>query len=528
MTVASTTNRKTFAGDSVTTSFGTSPVVFFDSADLTIFVVNTTSGAGTTLVENTDYTVTGGDGSTGTVNLAGGSDPWGALATGTTLVILRDLDLVQEADFVQNDGSDAEVTEDALDKLTMMAQQLSTQINRSFTLADSDVSGASTEIPTPEANTVVGWNSAGTALQNYSAVDLDLALTTPFTLTLLDDTTAAAARTTLDVSQAINSLTAETAPAVGDLLPLRDISEGADNKITLSNLWTVVNAFTQDLSPDKTADYVASYDASAAAVKKILLQDMPLPLMSISGLTYGNGDGAGAGDLTNDITITAGSCRDSTGAANLSRTSSITKQLDAAWAVGSAAGGLDTGAIGNSDYYIWLIKRSDTGVVDALFSLSSTAPTMPTSYDFKRLIGWFKRVGGAIVAFNTYETEGGGLEFQWSVPTTDVNLANTLTTSRRTDAVKVPLNFSVQAHINVVIADGAATVNAWVYCPDQADTAPASTALENIYSTASANGVRQLFVRTSATGTVAARADVATVDSYLISTIGFRWARRNS
>lgn len=163
MTVASTTNRKTFTGDSVTTSFGTSPVVFFDSADLTIFVVNTTTGAATTLTENTDYTVSGGAGSTGTVSLAGGSAPWGALATGTTLVILRELDLVQSADFVQNDGSDAGVTEDALDKLTMMAQQLSTRIDRSFTLADSDVSGVSLAIPTVEnrANKFIVFDADG-------------------------------------------------------------------------------------------------------------------------------------------------------------------------------------------------------------------------------------------------------------------------------------------------------------------------------------------------------------------------------
>jgi hypothetical protein len=131
-----------------------------------------------------------------------------------------------------------------------------------------------------------------------------------------------------------------------------------------------------------------------------------MPRAYISGLTYANN----AGDATNDLDIAIGSCRDSTNAMDMLLTSTLTKQSDAAWAVGTAAGGLDTGAVGNSDYYIWLIKRSDTGVVDALYSLSATAPTMPANYDYKRLIGWFKRTGGTIVAFHTYETEGGGLE----------------------------------------------------------------------------------------------------------------------
>ena len=114
----------------------------------------------------------------------------------------------------------------------------------------------------------------------------------------------------------------------------------------------------------------------------------------ISGLTYANN----VADATNDLDIAVGEAMDATNIYWMTLASALTKQSDVAWAVGTNQGGLDTGVVGNSDYYIWLIARSDTGVVDVLFSLSSTAPTMPTGYDFKRLIGWFKRVGGTIVA----------------------------------------------------------------------------------------------------------------------------------
>ncbi len=248
-----------------------------------------------------------------------------------------------------------------------------------------------------------------------------------------------------------------------------------------------------------------------------------IPRMHISGLTYANN----AGDATNDIDIAAGECVDSTNV-RLLQLSAITKQSDAAWAVGTNAGGLDTGAVGNSDYYTWLITRVDTGVVDVLFSLSSTAPTMPANYTLKRLIGWFKRVGGTIVAFHTYETEGGGLELTWDVPTLDINLANTLTTARRTDAAKVPLNFSTIAILNVHIDDAAGTV-ANICCPDQTDAAPSTSAapLSVINAAAAVNGAAQLFIRTSAAGLIAARATVATIDLYAVATVGFRWARRN-
>src|SRR3990167_1159356 len=181
----------------------------------------------------------------------------------------------------------------------------------------------------------------------------------------------------------------------------------------------------------------------------------------IYGLTYDNGT-----DATNDININTGGCIDSTNVRWMRLATALGKQSEVAWAVGGTTGTpvgmLDTGTVGNSDYYIWLIGRSDTGVIDSLCSLSSTAPSMPTSYDYKRLIGWFKRVGGTIVAFDTYETEGGGLELIWDAPTVDISLTSTLTTSRRTDAVKVPLDFSTTAHLQVFMNDAASSFVAWL------------------------------------------------------------------
>lgn len=246
----------------------------------------------------------------------------------------------------------------------------------------------------------------------------------------------------------------------------------------------------------------------------------------ISGFTYANS----VGDVVNDIDIAAGGAMDSTSAYWITGTAK-TKQLDAAWAVGTNAGGLDTGAIGNNDYYIHAIVRSDTGVVDYLFSLSSTAPTMPANYDFRRLIGWLKRVGGTIVLFDIYETEGGGIDFAWRQPTLEVNLAATLTTARRTDAMKVPLTFSVRARLGVFASDAAASFFLSVVCPDETDVAPDGTTnrLGSGFSSSTAgNNLWELDVRTSSAGLVASRASIATVDNYRISTHGFQWGRRNA
>lgn len=143
MTVASTINRKEFTGDGVTVAFATSPMVFFDEGDLEVYRVVTATGVATLLTITTHYTVSGGAGSTGTVTMVT------APTSAQTLVIVRVMDAIQETDFVNNDDSDAEVLEDSLDKGTMVDQQLSAALVRSLHIADSDVTGIDTELPTP-------------------------------------------------------------------------------------------------------------------------------------------------------------------------------------------------------------------------------------------------------------------------------------------------------------------------------------------------------------------------------------------
>ena len=108
----------------------------------------------------------------------------------------------------------------------------------------------------------------------------------------------------------------------------------------------------------------------------------------IGGLRITN-DGT---DAAHDLGVAVGFARDYADAVNLSLTGALIKRIDASWAVGTNNGGLDTGSVGASALYgVYLIRRSDTGVVDVLFSLDTTAAlatgTKPTNYDQWRLIG---------------------------------------------------------------------------------------------------------------------------------------------
>ena len=128
---------------------------------------------------------------------------------------------------------------------------------------------------------------------------------------------------------------------------------------------------------------LASYNATFAQILSYIASYRPFPRGHIDGLICSN-----AADPDHDITIGIGECIDSTQTYLLELASAITKQIDAAWAPGNNAGGIDTGAVAaNKVYYVFLIRKDSDGSIDALFSLSATAPTMPAGYTYKRRIG---------------------------------------------------------------------------------------------------------------------------------------------
>lgn len=128
----------------------------------------------------------------------------------------------------------------------------------------------------------------------------------------------------------------------------------------------------------------------------------------ISGLVPSNDVDAGGDDLI----FTAGVATDLSSDHIMELGTSMTKLMDTAWAEGTGQGALDTGAVSDTTYHVWLIKNRKSGKVDILSSLSASAPTMPTGYDRKRRIFSFRRASGANQLFSAVEINGGGLLVQ--------------------------------------------------------------------------------------------------------------------
>ncbi|HEV2557969.1 MAG TPA: hypothetical protein VGU45_05025 [Microvirga sp.] len=139
---------------------------------------------------------------------------------------------------------------------------------------------------------------------------------------------------------------------------------------------------------NNTASNLAGAPATVQAAIDAAVQELRpgpgLPRAFLSGLQLANN----ASDLVNDIDIAPGEARDSADGADIVLAGTLTKRLDAAWAVGTGQGGLDAGSkAASTTYHVWLIKRTDTGVVDVLFSMAATEPMMPAGYDRRRRIG---------------------------------------------------------------------------------------------------------------------------------------------
>ena len=216
----------------------------------------------------------------------------------------------------------------------------------------------------------------------------------------------------------------------------------------------------------------------------------------IFGLTLSNN----ATDATNDIDIATGEAADASG--NLMvLASGITKRLDASWAVGTNQGGLDTGTVANGIYHMHLIQRSDTGVVDVLFSLSAGGPTLPTNYDRSRRIGTIFRSGGTIRRFFQV---GDGFYLKDTV--FDLS-AGTVGASRTLVTLSVPLN--TVAIISVYAYNTSSGAVFLVQPVAEADLSPSIAGVMLVAENANGGQAGQFHIPVDGSSQIAVRADRA-------------------
>lgn len=280
------------------------------------------------------------------------------------------------------------------------------------------------------------------------------------------------------------------------------------------------------LDEDNFASNAADQPASQQSIRAFLMATVG-PTMPIGGLVP-NLDV----DTAHDINISAGACFDSTGAEIMTLGSAITKRIDASWVVGDAQGGLDGSETvagtpdANTWYYVHLIKRSDTGVVDALFSESPTAPTLPTNYDYSRLIGAVLTDGSAnIIGFSAAEISGGGVRFTYDAA--QVDQTGAIGTSASLITISAPVNARM---FGVAHCTKTSSASVAVRLSEESQTDVAPSGAEALYfgtgiATDQPLGSSQIELFVGANQRIRARASVASV-TLQIKTEGFIMERR--
>tara|TARA_R100001594_G_scaffold12264_1_gene27401 strand:+ start:6046 stop:7983 length:1938 start_codon:yes stop_codon:yes gene_type:complete len=232
MTVSATTYTRAYTGDGSTTEFST--VFSFQgtgsSAELEVIERVIATGVETTKSYSTHYTVTGGNGSTGTVIAAS------APADTVQWHIRRKTTTTQTSNYVTNDPFPADTLEGDIDRLAMSGQERDGDISQAFRYPDTYTGGASIRMPEPTANRLLQWNSDGDALTNGSEVSLPTSLTANNFLqvnsgaTNYDMKTAAQVFTSL-LSTESNGIIAHAGSGAAEP---RTIT-GTSNQITLAN-----------------------------------------------------------------------------------------------------------------------------------------------------------------------------------------------------------------------------------------------------------------------------------------------------
>lgn len=197
MTISSEINRVSLAGNGVTTDIPF-PYLVLAAADLYVVETIVATGVQATKALTTDYTVIGSPDS-------GGHYPSGctvransAWATGRTWTVINDPALTQLVDPTEGDNLPVDdQIERPLDRLTVICQRLASLINRTLRQPDGDIATIGEMLPkATRASTILGFDANGDPMAASTGVPA-----TAFMASVLDDATALAARTTLNVEK---------------------------------------------------------------------------------------------------------------------------------------------------------------------------------------------------------------------------------------------------------------------------------------------------------------------------------------
>lgn len=259
----------------------------------------------------------------------------------------------------------------------------------------------------------------------------------------------------------------------------------------------------------------------AAAITAAISASVKLPAGYIFGFKLSNNSGA----PNTTLDVAAGFARSTDNTVDVTLSAGLSGILQAAgvWTAGNNQNKLDTGAKAVSTWYhTYSIRKTSDGTGDILFSLSASAPTMPSGYSGFRRIGSIRTdASGNIVAFSQL-----GDRFLLKTPILDVNNVTWPTGSRTLYTLTVPTGVQVLAMTNITFGTVSSVESIYVTSPDVNDLAPSITlaplATSRAILGASTTGANQFYneTRVNTSSQIGVRSTNGTINGY-IATVGW-------
>lgn len=239
------------------------PFEFFDDADLSVYV------DGTLKAEGTDYTLSGGDGSTGTLTFVTATPPAVQQVTGATggskVVIVRSTAIERTSDFSAGADINRAALNEQLDILTAMVADAKDRTDRTIHLNQYDIA-PSMELPpisTLKGKTIAFDSTTGDIEAGPSVYDISVIASNITEILQADDNATAA---TASASAAASSASSASSSASSASSSASSASSSASSASTsASNAASSASAASTSASNAATSASNAASSASSAS-----------------------------------------------------------------------------------------------------------------------------------------------------------------------------------------------------------------------------------------------------------------------
>lgn len=414
---------------SATQSSFTVSFEFFVDADLNVYV----DGVLKTLT--TDYTVTGGDGSTGSISMS----VTGA-SGGSIVVITRDIDIERSTDFPSSGPFDITSLNEELDKLIAISADLKDASDRALQLTDYDTQ---VSLTLPDVNTRKGKLLAFNATTGAVEAGSSVAGATTVAALSTDIETLADIEDGTNATNAISDLAA----IASDVSTVAGISSAVTGVNNISAAVTAVNNDASDIGTVSTN--IASVNTVATNIADVITvaNDLNEAISEIE-------------TAADDLNLVSSNIE--TVATDIANVNTVGSDLSGTNTIGTVAGAIanvNTAATNISGINTAASSISAINDFNDIFFAGSTAPSSPSAGDL-----WYDTANSKLkvyVAGSGFQEAGAYLE---GLTTTHVFTATaaqtTFTTDDANNTMSIFANGNTLVFLNGVrLVEGSSSTN---------------------------------------------------------------------